>query len=69
MLFKDVKIGQKFHTGKSNGMSTNKDTVYWEEYTKYSKSTAICTAQIGYGNLRGVGSRIKFFGYSTVYPI
>lgn len=67
--FKDLSIGDRFHTGKSMGAGIHSNVEMWQEYLKTSKSEAVCDAQIGYGNTRQVGHAQKFSAFATVYTL
>jgi hypothetical protein len=68
-LFKDLPVGYKFRTEKSNGIGATKNIISWMEYVKISKSKAECINQVNYGNTRAVGHVNPFAPYKTVYDI
>lgn len=68
-LFKDFEINEKFHNGKSYHNINAGRTEYWIEWQKINKSEAICTNQIGFGNIRGVGSIKRFYPNITLFPL
>ncbi len=68
-LFHELKVGEKFHTGKSKGTGAMKDVESWLEYEKISPSKAKITGQVGYGNARMVGSIQPFSPKIMVYSL
>ena len=67
--FGKLSVGDKFHTGKSNGAGIKRDQIMWQEYQKVDKSHAVCTGQFGYGNTRQVGSKFSFGANKPVFKI
>ena len=68
-LFKDLKIGDKFHDGKSKGMGINLNVIKWIEYQKIDKSHAKVINQIGYGNSRMINTIKTFSPYSIIFNL
>jgi hypothetical protein len=68
-MFGQLKIGDKFHTGKGRGAGANSDVIMWMEYQKVSDSTGECVKQVGYGNERAVGGVKKFSHNTSVFLI
>jgi hypothetical protein len=67
--FMNLEIGDKFHTGKSQGMGANSNVTRWIEFEKISKSKAKIINQVGFGNTRMVGTIQPFTAYSSVWKI
>ena len=69
VCFKDLNIGDQFHTGKSYNAGIHSDTLMWQEWKKVSASMAICTGQFGYFNTRQVGYRDGFSANKLVFKL
>jgi hypothetical protein len=70
ILFKDLKIGEKFHTGIYTPRSGFDSGIKcWIEYEKTTKSSGTITNQIGYGNTRLIGGGDKFAAFLTVFKL
>lgn len=69
LLFQDLKIGDKFHTGKSTGSGFNKNIVSWMEFEKIDKSHARVIRQVNYGNTRLENTIQPFSANSNVWSI
>jgi hypothetical protein len=69
MFFKDLKIGEKFHTGIYTQTGFNAGVKCWIEYEKITKSSGKAINQIGYGNTRSIGNINRFAAFLTVFKI
>ena len=69
--FKDIEVGQLFHTGKSkaNYPYKGKDGFAVAELEKTSKSESVCINQFGYGNTRMIGRKQKQFANTVCFLI
>ena len=68
-LFKEVQIGEKFHTGKSQGAGIHSNIQMWFEYEKVSTSQAKVIATPGYFNTRHIGHVEKIAAFKNVWPL
>jgi hypothetical protein len=69
ILFKDLKIGNKFHAGKSKGAGIHSNIIMWVEYEKIDKSHGKIIKQIGYGNNRQIGYIQTIFPNTLVFQL
>lgn len=67
--FCNLKIGDKFHTGKAKGLGAQSGVTYWLEYQKTSPTKAVCINQVGYGNTRQIGLFKSFGPYALTWSL
>lgn len=66
--FKQLKIGDTFHTGIAKGIGIHANKIKYMLYRKNSISSAVIIEMIGYENRRYIGDVKKFSYMSGVYP-
>ena len=69
ILFKDLKIGERFHDGISSGSGIHSDDKMWMEYEKTSPSKGLVIRQNGYGNSRLEGTTTSFAPFKNVWTL
>jgi len=67
--FREINIGEKFHTGKSFGAGINSHRQIWVEYEKISKSQAKIVAMPGFSHSRYVGNVKKISANESVWRL
>lgn len=67
--FRDVPIGEHFHTGKGKGVGANSDKAQMTVYQKTSPSKAVIAHRIGFGNTSMEGSEIGFNHTQPVFHL
>jgi len=67
-VFHKLPTGATFHRGKHNA-GFPREGLAWCEYRKESKSRAVCTKQINYGNTRAEGNSNPIPAQEKVFEI